>query len=201
MRQCTLCEKKHYARGYCKNHYMLWWKKGTPNRENAKNKGMICKIRGCNSVAHAKGTCVKHYTRWLKHGSCKKKVYKGIDNWCWKGGKSQYPGHYTLKKNRLIKLKQVNNKCEDCSAFANKVIRKDGDNSNHEITNLKAVCQKCFNKNTISHGKSKYKNSVGRVADLAIKMGVSEYTIYKRLKQGLFPSGSGRHRGRPKKIT
>jgi len=90
-----------------------------------------------------------------------------------------------LKKNRLIKLRETGGKCEFCGAPANMVIHKDGSKSNHVVKNLTAVCRKCQGKNTRKRGKSKYKNIYGRIADMAAKMGVSEATLYKRLKNCL----------------
>jgi len=39
---------------------------------------------------------------------------KGKRNGNWKGGTAEYPNHYEMKKNRLIKLQQTKGKCEAC---------------------------------------------------------------------------------------
>ena len=159
-----------------------------------------CIAPGCGRIVYARGACSAHYQRMRATGSYKKSVRRGKNHWSWRGGKSQYPGHYILKKNRLVRLKQAGNKCEDCRAFANRVVRRDGSASNHAVENLKAVCRKCFGRNIRLRGKGKYKSKYGRVGDLAEKHGVSEAEMYRRLRRGLPPGGSGRRAGRPKKI-
>lgn len=56
------CAKKHYARGYCRNHY-----------ENSRVAGAFgahkrCAVGDCDSAASCKGWCHKHYQRWKKWG-------------------------------------------------------------------------------------------------------------------------------------
>jgi len=200
-KKCTLCGGDHYALGWCRNHYARWHRKGSTRLTLTKNKGKKCKVEGCSRTAFTKGECHIHYARWRKYSSYEKKVYRGPANWRWKGGKFKYPDHYTLKKNRLIKLKQTGGKCEECGAAADRVIRKDGSTSNHAVENLMAVCMECFGKNIKLHGNGKYKSKYGPIRDMAKKYSISEATIYQRLRKGLLPDGSGGgRRGRPKKI-
>ena len=184
-RKCSLCEKEYYAKGYCKNHYMRCRRNGTPDPIRIKNKGLICKVDGCDRAAYVKGICNMHYQRLRNGGSYEKKMRRGENHWSWKGGVSEYPDHNTLKKNRLIKLREVDGKCEECGGLANQVVRKDGSKSNHAVKNLKAVCSKCRGENIKKFGKSKYKNVYGRIPDLSIKTGISQAILYKRLRGGL----------------
>ena len=68
---------------------------------------------------------------------------KGKDNPKWNGGVSEYPNHYEMKKNRLIKLKEVDGKCEACGEDAYCVHHLDGSNDNHQLDNLAVLCKKC----------------------------------------------------------
>ena len=54
-----------------------------------------------------------------------------------------YPNHYTMKKNRIIKLQQTKGKCEICKQKAQVVHHIDESSDNHSIDNLLAVCSKC----------------------------------------------------------
>lgn len=55
----------------------------------------------------------------------------------------EYPAHYTMKKNRLIKLQQANGLCEICHKKANTIHHKDGSKDNHSLDNLIVLCHSC----------------------------------------------------------
>ena len=56
---------------------------------------------------------------------------------------AEYPNHAYFKKTRLIKLIDVNYKCEICHEEAKVVHHIDGTKDNHAVENLKALCHKC----------------------------------------------------------
>lgn len=61
------CNKPHFGRGYCRYHYMHFWRYGdplvTPRRYQSH-----CDVDGCAAEHYAKGYCTKHYQRLKKHG-------------------------------------------------------------------------------------------------------------------------------------
>ena len=70
----------------------------------------------------------------------------------WKGGIAEYPNHYEMKKNRLIKLQKTKSRCEICNDKANTLHHKDGSKDNHTIKNLIILCHRCH---SIIHTKIK----------------------------------------------
>jgi len=54
-----------------------------------------------------------------------------------------YPNVALLEKNRIAKLRQANYRCEICGEEAKQVHHKDCLKTNHDISNLMAVCIKC----------------------------------------------------------
>lgn len=94
----------------------------------------------------------------------------------------EYPNHYLMKKNRIIKLKQVNGLCEICKNQAKVIHHIDGSNDNHDVENLIAVCFSCHkvlhsdhdekrpsstnkNHNIYTRTYSKYKRQYGMTLD------------------------------------
>ena len=57
--------------------------------------------------------------------------------------KHSYPNHYTMKKNRIIKLQQTKCTCEICGKRAQVVHHIDESLDNHSLDNLMALCSKC----------------------------------------------------------
>lgn len=57
------CNNKHYAKGYCKNHYYKLVKKYPSKNNYVKklNHIEICIIEGCDKQVKSKGLCQKHY--------------------------------------------------------------------------------------------------------------------------------------------
>lgn len=56
---------------------------------------------------------------------------------------SGYPNHYTMKKNRIIKLKQAKGKCEVCGKPAYVIHHIDFSVDNHKLSNLIILCNHC----------------------------------------------------------
>lgn len=62
------CNKKHLARGYCKNHYMQLLRNGKIERILIRDRILQCSIEGCEKEHEAKSFCRKHYARFRKYG-------------------------------------------------------------------------------------------------------------------------------------
>ena len=139
------CEKEHFAKGYCRLHYNRFLLTGSPERISCVNKGKVCKAPGCTKPAVVLGCCSVHYVRWTKHRSFERqgKGAKGTRNGNWRGGTSQYRNHYLMKKNRLIKLRDEDSKCEFCGKETNTVFHNDCSKDNHSFSNLTVACKKC----------------------------------------------------------
>ena len=58
----------------------------------------------------------------------------------------EYPGHYKLKKNRLIVLEKADYVCNDCGDKAVLAHHIDGSRDNHSIENLLPLCHACHAK-------------------------------------------------------
>jgi 5-methylcytosine-specific restriction endonuclease McrA len=68
----------------------------------------------------------------------------GKNNGNWNGGVSEYPNHYYLKKQRLVKLNNIGFVCEKCKIKkAKEIHHKDRNKSNHKLNNLMALCVPC----------------------------------------------------------
>lgn len=55
----------------------------------------------------------------------------------------EYPNHYQMKQNRLIKLKQASGKCEVCNEPAKAIHHIDLCKDNHNLDNLIVLCTNC----------------------------------------------------------
>ena len=62
------CDKKHWAKGYCKVHYLRVQRTGSTERTRNWNPGALCAIDGCQYPVHAGGYCNTHYMRVQRHG-------------------------------------------------------------------------------------------------------------------------------------
>jgi len=81
-----------------------------------------------------------------------------------------YKDHYRLKKNRLIKIDQEKGRCEQCKQPANKVKHIDSSRDNHDLSNLKLLCNECFGEALRSIKKvSKYRKLYGFTLDEMVK--------------------------------
>lgn len=185
MKKCQIqnCDKKYYAKGFCRSHYANYLRNGNPIPARIINKGSVCKVTGCHQPAKAKKYCNKHYSRILKNGDLEFHYAKGDKNFRWNGGTSEYENSYLMKKNRLIKLKQTKRCCEICNNRGDKIHHTDYSKDNHALNNLLVVCNKCH---AILHHRtgnktSKYIRLYGMtLKQLAKKYGGSEskYCLY-----------------------
>jgi len=117
------------------------------------------------------------------------KLMMGKNNPRWNNGKSEYPNHALLKKNRLLILKKSKGKCEICGKKARVVHHIDGSRDNHEIDNLVAVCTSChwaLHKKELNSNKrntSKYVRKYGMtLEEMSKKLGISIPSIRNWLK-------------------
>ena len=133
------CDKRYYAKGYCRKHYVALI-------ERKDYKLHKCKIKECSHHTH-RIYCYIHEYRMLHKlpidfiGNCNILRTKEKNN-MWKGGIAGYPNHSLMKKNRLIILLH-NPRCEICRKSATEIHHKDFSKSNHKLSNLQAVCHKC----------------------------------------------------------
>lgn len=111
----------------------------------------------------------------------------------WRGGVAEYPDHSLFKRQRLIVLKRSSGKCEICGVSATEIHHIDEDKSNHDLTNLLAVCRRChlalhggsFRASTVNGGTSKIKRIFGiSAAELAEAIGCSTAWVYERVRNG-----------------
>ena len=67
---CTIenCENQHYAKGYCRKHYIQIQRYGRLTPETEKGRHGVCIVEGCNNKHKAQGYCSKHYQQVHKHG-------------------------------------------------------------------------------------------------------------------------------------
>jgi hypothetical protein len=74
MSKCKVrgCERKYYAKGFCKLHYGHQKKYGhTFDNPIYGRLPEACEIAGCGKTPHAKGLCNRHYLQVKKYGEAK----------------------------------------------------------------------------------------------------------------------------------
>ena len=109
----------------------------------------------------------------------------GSKNVNWKGGIAEYPNHYLMKKNRLLKLQETKAKCEICGRRANTIHHKDGSKDNHSIKNLIVLCHSCHSIIDLKRGNqgghtTKFIRKYGMtLKDMARQFKCCEFTIWK----------------------
>lgn len=163
------CNERYFAKGYCRKHYAYYIE--TPRKYGHWHK---CEIKNCQNRV-TKNYCKYHQYR-IKHNLpldlSIKYSPKGKRNVNWKGGVADYPNHYLMKKNRLIIL--LNNpKCEKCEKPATEIHHKDFSKTNHNLSNLMAVCHSCNHKLSSKFYK-KYKMTV---KEMAGELGFSPFKV------------------------
>ena len=176
------CDKELYAKGYCNMHYERLRRTGSLKRITYSNQGKTCKLTGCDNPASVRGYCLMHHLRWQKYKSYKKPpTLRGERkrNSNWRGGVSQYPNHYLLKKNRLIRLEKEKYRCEFCNKKTNTVFHRDGSKSNHSLRNLSVACRKCGLKHFRNpNSTSKYLRKYGITLREMVERYGGNYTKY-----------------------
>ena len=173
MRKCSInnCGGKHYARSYCIRHYERWKRYKNPLGTSLKK----CKNSNCN---HKISRQDKEYCAICRH-SQKRRIGlhagTGQNNYRWNNGASEYLNHYTMKINRLIRLRDTKETCEICGGYGKEVHHRDGSKTNHSLKNLIVICRKCH----LQYYHSKFKKIYGYTSsELAFKFGCSISKVY-----------------------
>jgi len=116
---------------------------------------------------------------------------KGSANFMWKGGIAEYPNHYQMKKNRLLKLQQTKCQCEICGRRATCIHHKDGSKDNHDLKNLIVLCNSCHMIIDLKRGSrdghtTKFIRKYGMtLKEMAEKLHTSETTIWQWHKKNI----------------
>jgi len=116
---------------------------------------------------------------------------KGSDNPNWKGGVSEYPDHYLMKKIRLEVLGEANHICQICGNKATEIHHKDLSKDNHSKENFIPVCHGCQMKFKRPY-TSKYKRLYGFTFGELRKMGVPWSFFYPERKERWMVNLDGR---------
>jgi hypothetical protein len=107
VRICSIegCNKKHEAKGYCKNHYKSFLKYGNPFQVEANKKAREaqraeisklktipkwrrtsregeCSVEGCDRDIKAKQLCDMHYARWNRNNTVERKTQERVSDTC-----------------------------------------------------------------------------------------------------------------------
>lgn len=63
---CSLCDKKHYALGFCNRHWKLH------KQQTNQQKGLICQHKNCQNGKYSYGYCLSHYPMGVIENNLKK---------------------------------------------------------------------------------------------------------------------------------
>lgn len=68
-RTCSIdgCTETAHGRGWCRPHYMRWWRWGDPLGAPAP-RPTTCTVDGCERSPHGNGLCEPHYQRQRRNG-------------------------------------------------------------------------------------------------------------------------------------
>jgi HNH endonuclease len=64
----TGCNEPQVARGWCRMHYLRWWRTGT-TADPAPFVPVPCVVEGCETPSAKLGMCIKHHARWKIRGT------------------------------------------------------------------------------------------------------------------------------------
>lgn len=73
-----VCDRKHFAKSYCKAHYYRWRRTGdaglSPISDKMERVGRVCSIEGCERAIKCRGYCNAHYFRSRSTARTKKPI-------------------------------------------------------------------------------------------------------------------------------
>ncbi len=103
-----------------------------------------------------------------------------------------------MKRNRLIRLKEADGKCEVCGNDAFCIHHLDGSKDNHEMDNLAVVCTKCHGILHTNDGRqpsnTKYTRLYGMtLKEMVTKFGGTSPTFVSMHKRGELQEYLDRH--------
>lgn len=174
------CGKPYYAKGYCHKHHTKYHINGHKPHYDYKCSAPNCEILTTQPDSY----CAFHQRRIDTFGPefvVKRHIARGDQHWRWKGGIADYANHSEMKRIRKIKLESVNYVCEECGGKATEVHHRDKTKTNHDISNLIAVCHKCHFR--VYHSEP-HKRKYGELSiqEMSEQCGVSTATMNKYLK-------------------
>ena len=183
------CESPFYAKGLCQNHYTRQRRKGfLASSLPLYYFNPTCSLGGCDSIVSFNGFCSFHGHRQANGVDLSRpKGVSGELNVNWRGGVAEYPGHYKMKKSRIIVLERANYTCSYCGKAASQVHHKDFSKDNHSLGNLSACCNKCNSKmrDPSKPNKSKYRRLYGKsLKELSSELGKAQGTIKRMHNDG-----------------
>ena len=138
------CIDIHYAKGYCRNHY-VYFSCSPTYRTRVKS----CQVENCSKPIRSNRQYCTHHHRQRERCLSKGIPYdpsmrqKGFRNGRWNGGVSEYPNHHAMKQMRKLKIEQCNGSCEVCGDIGKHIHHRDKNKANHSIDNLMLLCVKC----------------------------------------------------------
>ncbi|MBA8806042.1 hypothetical protein FB382_004393 [Nocardioides ginsengisegetis] len=74
------CDDVSDSRGWCRRHYLRWWRLGDPGPAELRRIGLIetCTADGCDKQHRTKGYCDTHYRRWKRGVPVESKTFKAL---------------------------------------------------------------------------------------------------------------------------
>lgn len=148
VQKCSIsgCSGKYWAKGFCRSHYELNKRNGTPDYKRIHYQH--CTVTNCFKLAHRRGYCSFHYHRFRKQIPFDLPRYTGrnitgSNNPRWNGGTSEYPNHSQMKKLRKEVLEEAGYICEKCGGRADRIHHRDFHKSHQVKANYMPICNGC----------------------------------------------------------
>ena len=74
------CDDPSDSRGWCRRHYLRWWRTGDPGPAELPRYGLIkvCSAEGCERAHRTKGYCDLHYRRFKRGVNPETKKFRSL---------------------------------------------------------------------------------------------------------------------------